>query len=317
MIRHIDPRLIFLALGAVIVFAVVRSIGVLAIPEGLGLNSRWVWGLVLGGALYLVSHLIRAARISVISMPMLGVSLRTVFSLHFAVAPWSILLPFKLDELPRWNELWRVGRSPIRALLVCAIDRSMDGVILLLLATSIAVMGSQPVYFTILLGLGLSAIGASFFLLPVLLEAVQRHLFLYNFRNDAIRLLAVVDSLRKLLISAREAFSQALPFLIVTTMGIWIMEILAVEAVLYFCFDQPAGLWSAVSVLIERAGGTWQVIWGSGGQGPVSVLTVLFLLVTVLAWVIAVPGYLARCTSEPRRAWIGHSFRQSSAGSEA
>ncbi|MEO7384068.1 MAG: hypothetical protein ABIU18_03955, partial [Novosphingobium sp.] len=226
--------MISLVLGGIILFATMRSIHFLTVPKGQQHDSRWAWGLVLGGLLYLASHLTRAVRISVISMPMLGVSLRTVFLLHFFVAPWSILLPFKLDEVARWNELRRVGNSPIRALLVCVIDRSMDGVVLLLLALSLALRGSQPVYLTMFVGIGLSAIGACFFLVPVLLETVQRHLFQYNFRKGAITLLAAIDALRRLLIHSRETISNTFPFLVASTIGIWAMEILAVESVLVF-----------------------------------------------------------------------------------
>ena len=143
------------ALALVVPVMLVRSAAALATPAGV---SAWRWVAALG---YLLSHVARATRLAMISGQLLGVSLRTAALVHLFVAPWSIILPFKLDELLRWRELARISGHISRALIACLIDRTADGIVLLgllMLFSANTAGGSMDqigLVMMILLGLGL------------------------------------------------------------------------------------------------------------------------------------------------------------------
>ena len=253
--------------------------------------------------LYAVSHLMRAVRLAVIAMPFLGVSFRTVVALHLFVAPWSLLLPFKLDELIRLNELCRVSHSLPRAIATVLIDRSMDGLILLALTGYLQSTGhADMASFVGFVGAGLTLIAIGFIVLPLLLETTQRHLFIYNHSPKALLLLKSVSGLRELLSVSRQTIRDATPFLLLTTLGIWCLELLAIWAVLTWGHEVPDALATAVASMLNRADDSWRsILTFTWAANPISQATILFYIALVGLWVPASIVYAWRRRLEPRR----------------
>ena len=260
-------------------------------------------GWVIAGALYLASHGMRATRLAIIAMPILGTSFRTGVLIHLFVAPWSLLLPFKLDEAIRVGELSRAGRSLPRALMVALIDRSMDGVVLIALSWPLLERGHDTIGgFTGFVGLGLTFITLGFFLLPLLLEMVQRHLFSFHYRDRAYRVLRAVSELRSLLAVGRATIGSVFPFLAISTLAIWALELGAALSLLDAMGDLPGSGLAAVSLMLHRADASWRIV--SLGRRPdllQSALTLAFLYALLVPWPVVAWFYRRRLSSEPRR----------------
>lgn len=294
------------AMLAVLVFvALARSLPALAVPAGL---SAWRWGpgLVLCGACYFLSHVARATRLAMVSGQLLGVSLRTAALAHLFVAPWSIIMPFKLDEILRWGELWRIGGTAQRALIACLIDRTSDGIVLLALLLAVAGPGGIGEAGTVVLLLSL-AIGLSvicFILVPSMLELVQQYLFEHHFGPRALPLISLLHHVRVELTRGRETIARALPWLLVCTLVAWLLELTAVLALLGVGMGQALGFRQTLLLLLQRASQSASILMGHDGAGittPDRALSVTFLAVLALAWLPVAPAYFRRWRAEPRR----------------
>ena len=297
------------ALALVVPVMLVRSAAALATPAGVS-AWRWVAALGLGGVCYLLSHVARATRLAMISGQLLGVSLRTAALVHLFVAPWSIILPFKLDELLRWRELARISGHISRALIACLIDRTADGIVLLgllMLFSANTAGGSMDqigLVMMILLGLAIGASLVCFVVLPSMLEAVQQYLFEHHFGARAIQALAAIHHIRIELTRGRDTISRSLPWLLVCTLIAWLLELGAVLAVLGLGLDQSLALRPTVLLLLHRAGSSASILNSAGAwqaQTPERALSVEFLAALALAWAAVAPAYLRRWRSEPRR----------------
>ncbi|HEX8482194.1 MAG TPA: lysylphosphatidylglycerol synthase domain-containing protein [Allosphingosinicella sp.] len=281
----------------------------LAAQRGADVSSGAIGLLVVSGLLYLASHLMRALRLAIIATPMLGLSFRTGLYLHLFVAPWSLLLPLKADELIRLHELGRAGGAWTRAILAVLIDRSMDGLVLIGLSLYLLRSGHSDVAgFTGFVGLGLTALVLAFLILPILLENVQRHVFANHYGDNAVRLLRWVSYLRGLLTVARQTISRVLPFLALSTFAIWGLELAAVYAALAAAgIDMPSFAVPA-EAMVTRAGESWRVLL-SGGSAELSQPSRVFLLALLAAWPFAYLGYRRRIRVEPARARLRASGR--------
>lgn len=258
---------------------------------------------LLAGVCYLLSHLMRAVRLAVIAMPSLGISFRSAVSLHLFVAPWSLLVPFKLDELLRLHELNRIGGSLPRAIVTVLIDRSVDGVVLIGMALYLLAVGRTGAAGLVgLVGFGLTLIALSFFMLPQLLETTQRHIFLYNHSDNAIFVLRRVDRLKQLLEVSRNTIRSAAPFLLVSTLGIWLLELLSIDLLMWGTTDLPDSPGVLVETMLTRADASWRMAWQRGASGPAGWITAVFLLSLLAPWLLAAWIYWSRGRFEPRRA---------------
>ncbi len=285
-----------------IVFAAVLSISLETLAGDAALLVNAGFNYVIAGALYLASHGVRATRLAIIAMPILGISFRTGFLIHLFVAPWSLLLPFKLDEAIRIGELSRAGRSLPRAITVSLIDRSMDGIVLIALSWPLLKSGHDTMgSFTGFVGLGLTLIALGFFILPLLLEMVQRHIFSFHYRDSAFRVLKAVSELRSLLALGRGTIASVFPFLAVSTVAIWAME-LGAAFVLITAFGPPRSGSAAADLMLRRADASWQILLLGNRLDPVqSALTLTFLLALLVPWPVIAWSYGRRLACEPLR----------------
>ncbi|HEX8513072.1 MAG TPA: lysylphosphatidylglycerol synthase domain-containing protein [Allosphingosinicella sp.] len=294
--------LFWLAGASAIVFLAVIGLSLVTQDKADLHGSERIGLLLLAGLLYLASHLMRALRLAIIATPMIGLSFRTGVYLHFFVAPWSLLLPLKTDELIRLHELGRAGRAWTRAVLVVLIDRSMDGLVLVALSIYLLRMGHTDVAsFTGVLGVGLTALVIAFLILPVLLESAQRHIFTNHYGDYAVRLLRWVSYLRGLLTVARQTIHRVLPFLALSTIAIWSIELAAVYAALSAVGTDMPSFVVPTEAMVTRAGESWRMLLG-GGASELGQTSRIFFLFLLAVWPFAYFGYRRRNRVEPSRA---------------
>lgn len=258
--------------------------------------------LVAAAILYLIAHAMRAARLAVIAMPMLGLSFRTAFLLHLFVAPWSLIMPFKLDEVIRFYQLQRTGKSWSRAVIALLIDRSMDGLVLLTLVLTLLLSGRPGNMMLLgLSGFVLTIILIMLFTLPILLETVQSYIFQHHYGIHALHLLKVLDYLRRLLTAGRATINRTALFLAIITFWIWIIELAAVAMVIA-CINPTVSIFDAIDLMLVRTDISWRILLlGDMSNQQATMLTLAFFWGLVAAFVPAALLYDRRRGSEPLR----------------
>lgn len=232
--------------GALLVGAVVYDLG--SRPAG------WVDGgdgsLKLGGALalYFLSHVLRFGRLSVL----VGAGrLRRFLSLYVFIAACSSVIPFKLGELTRINELaWWTG-SYWRGLLVVWVERTFDVIALAIIVLYLALqpMGSFPAIWPLLALMALFAAVSVlvFFILPEQLVSLNLHVMRNYSGLKAVRILAILDRGSELLLQFRPLISGKLITVGVLTLLIWGFELSAVAML----FDDGAVTKGAMALVTQ------------------------------------------------------------------
>ncbi len=255
-------------------------------------------------ALYLASHMLRAIRLAVIGVSIHKTSFRTLALLNLSVAPWSMIAPFKLDELIRVNELRSVNGSLTRALMTLIIDRSMDGPMFIAFAALLFAFGmDQIALFAGLFGLAMIAVTVGFFAASQILHFLQRYIFLYHYKPRALNTLRIVHQLRQLAGLGRETIISTAPILLLCTLGIWFLEIGAVGLMLWIVTPESSDLASAVSATLVRANSGWRALLLGEPLGfPAALITQFFTAGLLLVWPFAIWAYCKRRRSEVRDA---------------
>ena len=258
-----------------------------------------LYQLLLAGGFYLLSHFMRAVRLAIISAAVLGLSFRTAALLHFFIAPWSFIMPFKLDELLRLVSLAKLSDNMVGSGIVIVIDRILDALIFIvvlgvLLSLSEMVLVNRFMPFVLVLGGVVVVFCLVFFLLPVILVQFQRHL-ISNFNTlSSIRATAFLHKLRESLIFGRSCFHNILPFGLTATAVIWIFEvgslIMATRQILPA--DIVPGLLSGLRQSIFQ-----QNLAGADTGIP----PMMFLILLMLLWPFVSYFLLPRVPFEPRR----------------
>lgn len=185
---------------------------------------------------YLAAHSLRFIRLSVL----LGASgLRKLLALYFYTTACSTLIPFKLGELVRVNEIaWWAG-SYWRGLLVVWVERAFDAIVLL--ATIICLVYQTEVEVAAVKALLLAI--ASFilvstlllFILPEQLISLNLHVIRSYEGRKALRLLRLIDAFYVLLQQFKPLITGKFFTLSFLTMAIWSLE------------------WWAVALLFEQS----------------------------------------------------------------
>jgi hypothetical protein len=263
--------------------------------------------ILVGGAcmaLYLASHVLRAIRIAVIGVSIYKTSFRTLALLNLSIAPWSMIAPFKLDELIRVNELRSVNGSLARALMTLVIDRSMDGPMFLGFALILSAHGAMDTaMFAGLLGLAMIAVTIGFFAASQILQFAQRYIFLYHYKPRALYALRIIHQLRQIAALGRETIMNTAPILFVCTLGIWFLEISAVGLMLWIFMPDVVDLSTAVSATLVRANSGWRAILLGESLGfPAALITTYFTAGLLMIWPLAIWLYCKRRLSEVRDA---------------
>jgi hypothetical protein len=268
--------------------------------------------------LYLTSHLLRAIRLAIIGVSVHNTSFRTLALLNFSIAPWSLILPFKVDELIRVNELRSLNGSLPRAVVTVIIDRSMDGPILLAFAFYFLAHDKPAIaMFTGFFGIVLATVTIGFFAASQILQSIQRYIFVHHYKPRAVHMLRIIDHLRTLSMLGRETIVNAAPILILCTLGIWCLEIAAVGLLIWASSPDHVDLQSAISATLIRANSGWRAtLLGENVGFPAALLTRIFMTGLLLVWPAAIWLYYRRRLSEVKdarflkRRWSAAAFKR-------
>lgn len=246
--------------------------------------------------LYLASHLLRAIRLAVIGVYIHKTSFRTLALLNLSVAPWSMIAPFKLDELIRLNELRTVNGSLSKALMTIIIDRSMDGPMFLAFGVILALSGMPDIaLYAGFFGVAMIAVTIGFFAASNVLHFLQSYIFLHHYKPRALRSLQIVHQMRQLASLGRETIKSTAPILFVCTLGIWFFEIGAVALMLKVFSPTTVGLSDALSATLVRANSGWRALLLGDQLGfPAALITRLFFAGLLVIWPFTIWFYCKR-----------------------
>ncbi len=263
-------------------------------------TARDAWSVMLAAAaLYGVSHILRAIRLALLAAPALGMPIRTVALLHFHTAPVSFIVPFKLGELYRWQQLAWLSRDPIGSLVILLLERTLDAVVLLFVLAMLVVVGGRLPPHTELLSalltlatlLGLFAV----FIAPGCLEAMQLYILRHHSAPRARRVLRIVDSTRIMAAGANERLRGNIILLFFLSAAIWALES-GMLFVLAERLNRETGgfLTSLLTITLSP----------QAAEGPAMAITNLYALVCLatllLVWPAATVLYVMRIRF-PRR----------------
>lgn len=187
------------------------------------------WAAVFAAAiLYGLAHVLRAARLALLAAPALNMHVRTVVLLHVHTAPVSFIVPFKLGELYRWQQLAWLSRNPGGSLLIVLLDRMLDALVLLLALAAVAgVSGRMPPGAAVIAGLLTLATVLGLFVVLVApggLHALQAYILQNHSAPRARRVLQVVDASRLMISSVRERLHGNFMLLLFLSAVIWVIE---------------------------------------------------------------------------------------------
>ncbi len=248
--RSLSAALFWLSVLAFLAYSGLRAVHG-AIPGAAG-------ALVMPMFVYGLAHALRAVRLGVL----LGAGrARRLLGLYFYTAACSAVIPFKLGELVRINEIaWWCG-SYWRGLLIVWIERVFDVVVLGAMALFILGTGAQEPKD---IGLLLWAIGGFvfltvlfFFIVPEQLCSLNLHVIRSYKGRKAVHILRMLDSCYRLFEQVRPLLAGKLVTLSLLTLFIWGAELLAVAMLL----DSSPWL-GAVKSLVRQ----FVLVLGDGGR---------------------------------------------------
>lgn len=284
--------LVAFPLAAVVVFTPLHPIG-----GALGaLRGAW-WAVLAAAVLYGAAHVLRAARLALLAAPALNMRVRTVVLLHFHTAPVSFIVPFKLGELYRWQQLAWLSRNPGGSLLIVLLDRMLDALVLLLaLAVAAGFAGrivpnAVPIagLLTLATMLGLFVVLVA----PGCLHALQAYILQNHSAPRARRVLRLVDASRLAVGSARERLRGNFLLLLFLSAVIWVIE----SAMLVLLAQQAGGL-GPLPKLFART------LFPQAAEGTTPEVVGLYMLACLLTllplWAAATVLYLSRIRSPLR-----------------
>ncbi|WP_218690957.1 lysylphosphatidylglycerol synthase domain-containing protein [Citrobacter braakii] len=178
---------------------------------------------------YIVAHFLRAIRLGVL---LKAQKIRKLLSLHFYTAACSAVIPFKLGELVRINEVSRWENNYCKGILIVWIERIFDVIALSVFALLIFLSGGAQVLEGMwgLLWIMLAFVFFSiimFFVLPEQLSALNLHVIRSYSGRKAIKILHLLDIISSVLDKVRPIFSERILTLSILTIFIWIFELVS------------------------------------------------------------------------------------------
>ncbi|WP_213733609.1 lysylphosphatidylglycerol synthase domain-containing protein [Citrobacter europaeus] len=191
--------------------------------------SSFATALIVPTVAYIVAHFLRAIRLGVL---LKAQKIRKLLSLHFYTAACSAVIPFKLGELIRINEVSRWENNYCKGILIVWIERIFDVVALSILALLIYLSGGVQVLAGMwgLLWIMLAFVFFSivmFFVLPEQLSALNLHVIRSYRGRKAIKILHLLDIISSILEKVRPIVSEKILTLSILTIFIWIFELVS------------------------------------------------------------------------------------------
>jgi hypothetical protein len=185
----------------------------------------FAWPLIL----YFFAHLFRAFRLALLIN---ASQLRRLFAMHFYTAACSAIIPFKLGEIVRLNEISQWCASFWRGLLIFWIERTFDiialAALLVLVLTSGVANLAEIRSLAWLIGGFIIITTVIFFILPEQLFRLNLHVIRTYKGRKALHILRIVDGVYDMLQHARPLLVGKLTALSLLTFLVWAFELAAV-----------------------------------------------------------------------------------------
>ncbi|MDY7545040.1 hypothetical protein QN360_12395 [Glaciimonas sp. CA11.2] len=200
--------------------------------------------------IYGLGHLLRAIRLGVL----LGAGqARSLLAMYFYTAACSAIIPFKLGELVRINEIAWWSGGYWRGLLIVWIERVFDVIALGTMVVLIIGTGAEePKDIGLLLWAISSFVFLSvlfFFILPEQLCSLNLHVIRSYRGKKALRILRMIESCYELFDQVRPLLAGKLITLSLLTFFIWVAELLALKAL----FDSTQSLGAVIRLVRQVA----------------------------------------------------------------
>ncbi|MEM9045663.1 MAG: hypothetical protein AAGC81_13310 [Pseudomonadota bacterium] len=275
-------------------YALILPIVVLVLLPLVGVVSPLM--AIMVGALYLISHMLRAIRLAALSVDVLGISARTAAAMHFASAPLSILLPFKAGEFVRFYALWKMSSNPLYAIIVLLIDRMFDSLFLIPILIVLMSAGGAPTSLAVFAILAATIPLTVIVVGPKLLTELQRYVVASHNDPIALDVLSRVDATRRVVTNAAHVARRQASELCVISFLIWLCEVL-VCVILINSAELLADL-SSLDLLETRLVTSW---WGDGADAFTTTALALTTISLLLPWPIMAAIFFDRYGGEPRR----------------
>lgn len=259
---------------------------------------------------YLIAHFLRAARLALLAASACDVSVRTTFLLHLFTAPVALILPFKLGEVFRLQQLMMITGKPVGALVVLLLDRALDAVILLpaflyIIATDEARASAEALGLVTLLALVLICAGVTFLAAPEALKAIQRYIFLRHTRPRARLVLGWLSAIHAVLDRSVRSLRSNFAVLITMSLAIWSFEVAA--TFMLVGIEQAQTVVSATLTTLERAMFEWPATAGSTSPSAAASFSTLGFIALLLPWPLVAALYVRRvhdhCLAPARKGW--------------
>ena len=298
MARSVINRLI--ALGGGLLLAVVLSRIALSGALVMAFSNVSAGAVIAAGFLYLCSHGLRCIRLAIIATPMIKLSARTTALIQLYTAPLVLVLPWKLGELLRIQQLASASDRPIETIVAVVVERSLDVVCLLVICLTLLSLGAVATeklatLIAILVVLEVLFLTTVIFAQP-LLGWIQRYIFLRHLRNGTIWVLTVIDKLRNATQLGKACLEQNVAPLLLISMMIWTLEIMAMAALAV-----DASVFWATLQTIERLGSEWAfLLTPSPSSGIHENAPVINLAILAGLWPAIALVYLRRVQNPTR-----------------
>lgn len=215
---------------ALFLLALVGLLGSAALMAGALLDrppTRPWWGLLLAAATYILSHIMRIARLALLSGDA-RLSLRSLAQTHLFTAGVSLITPFKLGEAYRMAELSILTGSPVRGVVLVWLERVFDVVVILALLIVASIWQPQAIAsYAGVLGLSLLFVLATLVLVVLVPDNLRRIGSYIIRRYDqawTVRILWLITELRGIISRMSQMLHGRQLSLLVFTIVIWTLE---------------------------------------------------------------------------------------------
>lgn len=305
------PEIACICVGVVAGLAVLGGLGV---PPALP-----VWGIAGPILMYLASHGCRAARLALLATPLLGTSGRSAALLQLVTAPAALVLPLKLGELLRFQQLHRLGaaRDWLLPLVVLVLDRLMDAVLIVCLFGLVWVQsgGTTVLSGAVVLSMAMLTVAMILFgVLPGALTTLQRYILVNHQAALPRRALGTIDRLRHATTAGARQIAVQGGLVGIVSVVIWMLEFAAVSLLLMALASTAPGAapeaapeaaarhGGPAELLLARTAAEWGALAGFVDDPAMRLSATLGLAALAAVWPLCLYLYLRRRRLEPMRA---------------
>ena len=249
---------------------------------------------VIAGLIYIISHVLRALRLAALSIDMLGTSGRTTVAMHFATAPFALLMPLKTGELVRFYALWKMSGNAVYSVIVLLIDRMYDSLFLFPILILLILQGDAPMLLAVMTMLVATIPLTVVVVGPKLLTELQRYVVSSQNSPVTLETLDKIDTARRIVTHAAEVARRQAPQLCVVSFMIWLCEFLV-------CLILINGVPDVLPRALDLLGARLVTFWVNADINTlVGATLTITLTAQLLPWPATVMIFFDRSKHEPQ-----------------